>query len=197
MGNQTREGFLEISITADFPSTSAFDASDAVWISNALSTFIRTMNQVLHSFIGKFAVVYFDDILGYSATPELHLQCLRVVLTVFQKERQSRAFMGRPEKRFIPHFSTIMTPIMDCMKRGKFTSSKATSQSFELIKQKLTSALVLVLPDFSQPFELHCDASKVGIGIVVVLSQNSQPVAYYSEKLNGANVRYSTYDVEF
>lgn len=53
----------------------------------------------------------------------------------------------------------------------------------------------MVLPDFDLTFELHCDASKLGIG--AMLSQQGRPVAYYSEKLAGARGRYSTYDVEF
>lgn len=69
------------------------------------------------------------------------------------------------------------------------------TRAFDVIKAKLTTAPILVLPDFSLTFELHCDASKLGIG--GVLSQQGRPVAFYSEKLTGARGRYSTYDVEF
>ena len=89
-----------------------------------------------------------------------------------------------------------MAPITDFMrKEGKFEWTDEATKVFELIKTCLTIASILVLPDFHQPFELHLDASKVRIG--VVLSQNSKPVAYFSEKLSGARLRYSTYDVEF
>ncbi|KAF8100257.1 hypothetical protein N665_0228s0012 [Sinapis alba] len=88
-----------------------------------------------------------------------------------------------------------MAPITSCMKEGKFQWTPDATVAFKLIKTKLTTEPILVLPDFSTTFELHSDASKLGIG--AVLSHQGRPIAYYSEKLAGARSRYSIYDVEF
>jgi len=204
-------------------------------LSNAPSTFTRVMTQLFRPFIGKFVVVYFDDILIYSQTQEQHVGHLRQVLYTLQTEKfyanpkkcafcidrviflrfvvSSEGVSADPEKmktitewpqprtrtirevrsfhglatfyrQFIKNFSAIMTPITDCLKSEGFQWTHAASKAFAEIKRMMTEAPVMRLPDFSKAFEVTCDASGLTIG--GVLSQESHPVAYFSEKLNDA-----------
>ena len=94
--------------------------------------------------------------------------------------------------RFIQGFSTIVALVTDCIRKGDFVWTKVVSKAFQELKEKMTEAPVLRLPDFSKAFEVTCNASGVGIG--GVLSQKGHPIAFFSEKLNDVKIKYSTYD---
>ncbi|XP_074298764.1 putative mitochondrial protein AtMg00860 [Silene latifolia] len=90
-------------------------------------------------------------------------------------------FHGLPSfyRRFIKNFSAVAAPITECMKKGEYKWTENAQQAFNLIKRMLCEAPVLRLPYFNCLFE------------------ERKPVAYFSEKLSGAKLSYSTYDKEF
>ena len=63
----------------------------------------------------------------------------------------------------------------------KFMWSKACENSFQLLKEKLTTALVLTLPNGVDKFTVYCDASRVCLGCVLI--QNGRVVANASRQL--------------
>jgi len=109
-----------------------------------------------------------------------------------------RSFHGLASfyRRFVSNFSTLASPLNELVKKNvTFTWDKRQEQAFALLKENLTKAHVLALPNFSKTFELECDASGVGMG--ALLLQGGHPIAYFSEKPHGATLNYPTYDKEF
>ncbi|XP_016191799.1 uncharacterized protein LOC107632644 [Arachis ipaensis] len=98
-------------------------------------------------------------------------------------------------RRFVKDFSTIAAPLTEIIKKHvNFKWDHEQEIAFNTLKELLCSAPILILPDFSKTFEIECDA--FGIGIGAVLMQEKQAIAYFSEKLNGSRLNYSTYDKE-
>ena len=98
-------------------------------------------------------------------------------------------------RRFVKNFITIAAPLNELTKKGvEFVWGKSQENAFQELKKSLTLAPLLALPDFNKSFEIECDASGIGIG--GVLMEEGKPIAYFSEKLGGAQLNYPIYDKE-
>ncbi|MCI78024.1 PIF1-like helicase, partial [Trifolium medium] len=74
-------------------------------------------------------------------------------------------------------FSKLAMPLTQLTRKNQaFVSDKKCEESFLELKKRLTTALVLVLPDAKEAFEVYCDALKMGLG--GVLMQKGKVVAY-------------------
>ena len=79
-------------------------------------------------------------------------------------------------------------------KNAKFEWSSERQASFEELKKRLTTAPVLILPDLNKKFSIYCDASRQGLGCV--LMQEGRVVAYASRQLRKHELNYPTHDLE-
>jgi hypothetical protein len=79
-------------------------------------------------------------------------------------------------------------------KDREFKWTGACQASFEELKKQLTTTHVLVMPDLQKSFDISCDASRQGLGCV--LMQEGHVIAYASRQLRKYELNYPTYDLE-
>ncbi|WVZ63955.1 hypothetical protein U9M48_013544 [Paspalum notatum var. saurae] len=166
-------------------------------LTNAPAYFMNLMNKVFMEYLDKFVVVFIDDILIYSKTEEEHEEHLRLVLQKLREHKflksgimvdpnkissvmdwkvpevvkEVRGFLGLAGyyTRFIESFSRIAKPMTSLLEKGvPFIWTKERQAAFDELKKRLTTAPVLTLPDLTKSFTVYCDASKEGLGCVLM-----------------------------
>lgn len=210
---------------------------------NAPSSFQATMNMIFRPFLRRFLIVFFNDILIYSATIEEHVahveQAFQVLLDnhfvlklskcsfaqqqveylghmvskkgvepvaakveavrqwpVPHSIKAFQSFFGLTGfyRRFIKGYASIAAPLVAATTVDPFQWTAVAQLAFDHLKQALSEAPILALPDFQLPFTVETDASGVGMG--AILSQQGHPIAYFSKPFPPKLQRSSTYVLE-
>ncbi|GBG81905.1 hypothetical protein CBR_g34088 [Chara braunii] len=145
---------------------------------NAPGTFQTEMHRIFRPYLDKFMVVYLDDILVFSKTTKEHAEHLALVLQSLRdsqyKINKEKSSFGVPSVIYLGHMA------------------------FARLKQALTRAPVLKLPDPTLTFVLTTDASQYGIGAVLQQDDGNglRPVEFMSKKIKTQELQDSTYEKE-
>jgi hypothetical protein len=111
-----------------------------------------------------------------------------------------RSFLGHAGfyRRFIKDFSKITKPLTHLQKDVAFDFDEKCLAAFRTLKSALVSAPIIQPPDWSQPFEIMCDASDYIVGAVLGQRKEGRVhVIYYTSKtLNEAQLNYATMEKE-
>nr|GEV76960.1 hypothetical protein [Tanacetum cinerariifolium] len=155
-------------------------------LTNALAVFMDLMNRIFHEYLDKFVIVFINDILVYSKTKEEHEEHLHIVLGTL---RQGKLYAK---------FSKCEFWLGQVAFLGHIVSTDATigerEKSFEELKKRLVSTPILTLPSGSGGFRIYSDASKRGLGCV--LMQHGKFIAYASKQLKPYEANYPTQYLE-
>ncbi|GJU67904.1 reverse transcriptase domain-containing protein [Tanacetum coccineum] len=149
---------------------------------NAPATFQRCMTAIFHDMVEDFMEVFMDDfsvfegiVLGHKISGA-GIEVDRAKIDVIAKlpyptnVKGVRSFLGHAGfyRRFIKDFSMIsklMTQLL--MKDAKFDFSDDCKKAFNILKENLTTAPIIISLDWNAPFELMCNASDFVVGAVL------------------------------
>jgi transposase InsO family protein len=116
------------------------------------------------------------------------------VPTTFTKNQSFLGLAGY-YRRFIEGFSKIAKPMTSLLEKGReFKWDEKCQDSFDQLKKRLMSPLVLVMPDLQKGFDIYCDACGQGLGCV--LMQEGHVITYVSRQLRKHELNYPTHDLE-
>ncbi|KAJ8748563.1 hypothetical protein K2173_003464 [Erythroxylum novogranatense] len=161
-------------------------------LTNAPATFMDLMNRVFRPYLNQFVVVFIDDILVYSRNEHDHSEHLRIVLQTL-KERQLYAKLSKcdfwlQEISFLGHVVSSEGIRVDPSKIEAIVNWKPPRNVTEV------RTLRLVQPTAGKEYVMYTDASRIGLGCV--LMQEGKVVAYASRQLKTHEQNYPTHDLE-
>src|SRR3954471_8177241 len=159
-----------------------------------------------HKLYGKYSkwefwlpeVTYLGHVIskdGIAVTPE-RIQAIPN-WTPPKTVKQVRSFLRLASycRCFVENFSKIARPLTNLLHKGvKFEWTDKCQESFQALKDNLTSPPVLAPPDTQKDFVIYCDASRQGLGCV--LMQERKVIAYGSRQLRSHEDKYPTHDLE-
>nr|GFB98108.1 putative reverse transcriptase domain-containing protein [Tanacetum cinerariifolium] len=173
---------------------------------NASGTFQRCMMAIFHDMIEKTMESHYmvkeGIVLGHKISKkgiEVDEAKIEVISKLLHPTtvKGIRNFFGHAVfyRRFIKDFSKISRPMTHLLeKNSPFVFSNECIQAFRTLKDKLTEALILIAPNWDQPFELLCDASDYAVGVVLGqrIDKHFWPIHYASKTMNQAESNYTT-----
>ncbi|GKA19536.1 hypothetical protein Tco_0699451 [Tanacetum coccineum] len=188
-------------------------------LTNAPAVFMDLMNRVCKPYLDIFMIVFIDDILIYSKSKEEHAKHLKLILELLKKEelyaKFSKCEFWLSKVQFLSHvidsegihvdpakiesikdWASPKTPteIHQFLGLAGYYRRFIKEAAFQLLKQKLCSSPILALPEGSENFVVYCDASRKGLG--AVLMQREKVIAYASRQLKIHEKNYTTCDLE-
>ncbi|GKA65354.1 putative reverse transcriptase domain-containing protein, partial [Tanacetum coccineum] len=127
-----------------------------------------------------------------------HEEHIKAILELLKKEESYAKFskcLTGYYRRFIEGFSKISKPMTKLtQKKLPLNGGDKQEAAFQTLKNKLCSAPILALPQGAENFIVYCDASRKGLG--AVLMQNKKVIAYASRQLKIHEKNYTTHDLE-
>ncbi|GJZ89645.1 putative reverse transcriptase domain-containing protein [Tanacetum coccineum] len=172
-------------------------------LTNAPAVFMDLMNRVCKPYLDKFVIVFIDDILIYSKNKQEHEEHLKLILELLKKEELYAKFSKYefwiPKVQFLGHMIDSEGIHVDPAKIESikdWTSPKSPTEirQFLGLAGYYRSAPILTLPEGSEDLFAYCDASKKGLG--AVLMQREKVISYASRQFKIHEKNYTTHDLE-